>query len=95
MTDQSCAVNGCARVTAGLYYQSMRITIRVVPRSSKNQLLGPLPDGSFKVRLTAPPVDGKANEALIKLLSEYFDMPKSKIEIVRGAKGRNKVVEIT
>lgn len=71
----------------------MRFTIQVIPRSSQNKII-PLGDNSFKVKLTAAPVDGKANEALIQFLSEYFDVAKSKIRIVKGEKGRKKTVNI-
>ncbi len=71
----------------------MLIHIKVTPRSSKNEIL-PQTDGSYKIRLTVPPVDGKANEKIIELLSDYFDVAKSKVMIVRGEGSRNKVVEI-
>lgn len=48
----------------------------------------------LKVRLTAPPVDGAANEALIALLAEQLDVPKRQVTIVRGSTGRQKTVEI-
>ncbi|MFA6486111.1 MAG: DUF167 domain-containing protein [Candidatus Magasanikbacteria bacterium] len=69
------------------------ITIKVAPRASRNEVI-PQPDGSFRIRLTAAPVDGKANDALTKLLAEHFDTSKSKIKIVRGLTSKNKVVEI-
>ena len=72
----------------------MFIKIRVVPRSSKNEVLGEMADGTLKVKLTAPPVDNKANEALIKLLSEHLRIKKNKIKIARGMTGRNKMIEI-
>lgn len=72
----------------------MLFNIHVIPRASKNEII-PLGNDSFKVRLTAAPADGKANEALIKLLSDYFDVAKSNIRIVKGERGRNKVVEIS
>ncbi len=72
----------------------MKIKIRVLPRSSKNEVVGEMADGVLKVKLTAPPVDGKANESLINLLSEHFNKPKSKIKIAAGATSKNKTVEI-
>jgi len=51
-------------------------------------------DGSLKIRLTAPPVDGAANEALVKFLSETLSISKSKVEIVSGHTGRQKIVRI-
>ena len=71
-----------------------KLNIRVLPRSSKNEVVGQMADGTLKVKLTAPPVDGAANEALIELLAEYFDTSKQKIKIVRGMTNKNKVVEI-
>lgn len=71
-----------------------KINIRVLPRSSKNEVVGQMTDGVLKVKLTAPPVDGAANESLIELLAEYFDTSKQKIKIVRGMTSKNKIVEI-
>ena len=69
------------------------ISLKVVPRSSKNEPLKQ-EDGSYRVKLTAPPVDGAANEALIKFLSEEFNVPKSKISILKGETGRKKIIQI-
>lgn len=70
----------------------MRITVQVVPRSSKNSLAWE--QGVLKARLTAPPVDGAANEALIALLAERLGLPKRDIGVVHGATSRRKTVEI-
>jgi uncharacterized protein len=70
----------------------MRISVRVIPRSSKNVLQWD--EGSIRARLTAAPVDGAANAALIELLSKRLDLPRRNIEIVRGATGRQKIIEI-
>lgn len=72
----------------------MKIIVKVIPRSSKNEVVGHMPDGALKVKLTAPPVDGAANEALIELLSEYFKKPKSSFVIQKGASKRTKIIEI-
>lgn len=68
-----------------------QIHITVSPRSSKNELLL-LPDGTYKVKLTAAPIDGEANEALINFLSKEFDVAKSNIQIIKGERGKKKVV---
>jgi len=68
--------------------------IRVLPRSSRNEVVGELADGTLKVKLTAPPVDGKANEALVELLSDYYNVPKNKITIRKGLRSKSKIVEI-
>jgi uncharacterized protein (TIGR00251 family) len=70
----------------------MRISVRVIPRSSRNVL--EWDEGSIRARLTAAPVDGAANAALIELLSKRLDLPRRNIEIVRGATGRQKIIEI-
>lgn len=51
-------------------------------------------DGTLKIKLTSAPVDNKANESLIELLSGHFQIPKSQIKIVRGRTSKNKMIEI-
>jgi uncharacterized protein (TIGR00251 family) len=70
----------------------MRLTVRVIPRSRRNTL--EWEQGILKARLTAPPVDGAANDALIALLAEHLHLPRRSISIVQGAASRQKVVEI-
>ncbi len=70
------------------------LPIRVIPRAKKNEVVEILKDQTVKIRLTAPPVDNKANEELIKFLSDILDVPRSKFEIVAGATGRDKLVSI-
>ncbi len=70
------------------------LAIRVTPRASKNEIREILNDGTVRIRLTAPPVEGKANEALISFLADVLDVPRSKIEIVAGETGRDKLVSI-
>lgn len=70
------------------------LTIRVTPRAQRNEIVEVLSDNTVKIRLTAPPVEGKANKALIDFLADVLDVPKSKIEIVAGASGRDKLVSI-
>jgi uncharacterized protein (TIGR00251 family) len=70
------------------------LAIRVTPRASKNEISEILNDGTVRIRLTAPPVGGKANEALVVFLADILDVPRSKIEIVAGETGRDKLVSI-
>ena len=63
----------------------LNLNIKLIPRSSKNEIIGWQADGRLKIKITAPPVDGKANAALIEFLSKHFRVPKSTIEILRGA----------
>jgi uncharacterized protein len=69
------------------------ISIRVVPRSSRNEIVGE-ENGSLKIKLTAPPVEGKANKALRGLLAKRLGVPKGGLEIVAGEKSRTKTVRI-
>jgi hypothetical protein len=74
-------------------------TIKVIPRSSKNEV-SLAPDGALKVKLTAAPVDGAANTALIEILSDYLTktlnqkIKKTDIEIIKGMSSRVKIVRI-
>jgi hypothetical protein len=71
--------------------------VRVQPRASRTAITGVLGEGAdaaLKVALAAPPVEGKANEALVRFFAELFNVPSSAIEIVSGGQSRNKVVRV-
>jgi len=70
------------------------IAIRVTPRASDNKITEVLDDGTVKIHLAAPPVDNEANEQLITFLSDVLGIAKSRIEIVAGASGRDKLVSV-
>jgi len=70
------------------------LAIRVTPRASRNEIVEVLPDQTIKVRLTAPPVEGQANAALIEFLAKVLGVAKTRIEIVAGSSGRDKLVTI-
>lgn len=70
------------------------IAVRITPRASKNEIVEILNDGTIKIRLTAPPVEGKANAALLVFLAEVLDVNKSKLDIVAGLTGRDKLVTV-
>jgi len=72
----------------------MRIYVKVLPRSSRNSV-EKTAEGEYKVKLTAPPVDGEANVMLIKVLAEHLDVPKSTLVIIGGKSAKIKIVEIT
>ncbi len=63
------------------------------PKSSRNEIVGPYRDG-IKVKVTAPPVEGKANEALLRLLAKAWKIAPSQIEIIRGHQSREKILRI-
>ena len=69
------------------------IEVKVDPRSSKRGIVGVM-DNVLKVKLTAPPVDGAANEQLVELLAERYGVKKSNIIILRGETSRRKTVKI-
>jgi uncharacterized protein (TIGR00251 family) len=70
----------------------MRLEIKVIPGSSKELIKQE--GGLTKVYIHAQPVDGKANQALIKLLAKHYHVSPSSIEVIRGEKSRLKIVEI-
>ena len=67
--------------------------VQVVPRASRDRL-GPVHGDRLKVQLTAPPVDGAANEALVALLARALGRSRGDVQIVRGATGRRKTVRV-
>jgi uncharacterized protein len=68
--------------------------VRVQPRASRTELAGRHGD-ALKVRLTAPPVEGAANEALARFLAGRLDVPRSAVRLEAGATGRTKVLAVT
>ena len=67
--------------------------VRVVPRASKSEIVGEL-GGALKIKLKSLPVDGAANEELIKVLAKFFAVPKSAIEILKGHTSKLKQIKI-
>jgi len=70
------------------------LTLHVQPGAKRSELSG-LHGGALKVRLAAPPIDGRANEALLKYLAGLFDVPLRQVELKQGEQSRHKVVSIT
>ncbi len=73
---------------------SVLLSLHVQPRASKNELTG-IHDGALKLRLTTPPVDGKANKAVISFLSKKLKVPKASIALRSGLKNRRKQLRIS
>ncbi|GAF96277.1 unnamed protein product [marine sediment metagenome] len=69
------------------------IKIKIVPGSSKNKIIGAYND-ALKITIAAPPVEDKANKKCIAYLAKYFDVAKSKIEIISGQTSKNKLIKI-
>ena len=72
---------------------SLTLTIRVVPRASKSEIVGVV-EGSLKVRISAPPVDGAANEEVVKVLAKAFGVAKSSVSIISGGTSKTKRVRV-
>lgn len=72
----------------------MLLKLKVIPKSKENKIVGPMDNGVLKIKITAPAVDNKANEELIKFLSEEMKKKKSQIKIISGFTSREKTVEI-
>lgn len=74
--------------------EDLLLTLRIQPRASRDEIAGPYGD-ALKVRITAPPVDGKANAHLLRFLAGLFDVPASSVELISGETGRDKRVKIS
>lgn len=70
------------------------LAVRVTPRASRNEIVELLSDGTIKVRIAAPPADNEANEALIEFLSDILGVAKSRLDIVAGTSGRDKLITV-
>jgi uncharacterized protein (TIGR00251 family) len=73
--------------------EGITFTIRVLPRSSRSEIVG-LREDALKIKITAPPVEGLANEECIKFLARELRIPKSRISILSGHGGKKKVISI-
>lgn len=72
----------------------VRLRLRVQPRASREGVAG-VAGGAIRIRLTAPPVDGAANEALVRFLASRLEVSRSAVELVGGRSGRSKLVDVT
>lgn len=70
------------------------LTLRVTPRARKTEFAGVLEDGILRVRVAAPPVEGKANAELLSFLAKVLGVRKNRIEIVAGQRGLDKIVSV-
>jgi uncharacterized protein len=74
-------------------HSRMKINVHIKP-NARQESVTVREDGEYVVQVSAPPIEGKANERLIEILSKHFHRPKRAIEILRGTHGRHKIVEI-
>lgn len=77
---------------------SMKIHIKLIPGAKKQEIQCMWEDiywnKAYKVKISAKPIDGQANKALIEFLSQYFDISKTKINIIAGHKSRDKIIDV-
>lgn len=81
-------------VTENSSRSGVLLTVRVQPRASRDEVAGAI-EGALKIRLCAPAVENRANEALTEFLAAVLKVPKSSVRILSGERGRTKRVEIT
>ena len=82
-------INDCFKITGN----DIIVKVKIVPGSSKNKIIGAY-NNALKISIAAPPVEGKANKKCIAYLAKYFDVVKSKIEIISGQTSKNKLIKI-
>lgn len=71
----------------------MRIYVKVLPRSSRNEIKK-IGENEYRIKLTAPPVKGEANSLLIKILAKHFGVSKNSIQIIGGKTAKTKIIDI-
>jgi uncharacterized protein (TIGR00251 family) len=72
----------------------LKIRVKVKPRSKTEDVTKEMDGDVYVVRVKEPPVEGKANRAVLKLLAKHFEVPESRLRIVTGLSSKNKVVEV-
>jgi uncharacterized protein len=70
------------------------ITVKVIPRAKKTAVAGVMDDGTIKIKIAAPPVDGAANKALVEFLAEALGLPKNQVDIVAGETSERKLISL-
>ncbi len=73
---------------------SITLTLHIQPGAKRSEVAG-LHGEALKIRLAAPPIEGRANEALLRFVADSFDVPLRQVELLRGAQSRHKMVKIT
>jgi uncharacterized protein (TIGR00251 family) len=72
---------------------SITLTLHIQPGAKRSEVAG-LHGDALKVRLAAPPIEGRANEALLRFIADSFDVPLRQVELLRGAQSRQKMVRV-
>ena len=73
---------------------SITLTLHIQPGAKRSEVAG-LHGDALKIRLAAPPIEGRANEALLRFIADSFDVPLRQVELLRGAQSRHKMVKVT
>ena len=81
--------NWCTPAQGGI-----RITVQITPNAKKSEVIGVLED-ALKIKLHAQPIEGKANEALVRFLADMLDVPKSAVTITHGHTSKRKIIEVS
>jgi uncharacterized protein (TIGR00251 family) len=79
---------------AAIYMVLTRLSVRVQPRASSDGVLGFLEDGTLRIRVTAPPVDGAANTAVCKVLSKALGIRNAAVKVMHGKAAHRKIVQV-
>jgi uncharacterized protein (TIGR00251 family) len=77
----------------GAVPRGVRIFVQITPNAKKSEVVGVL-DDALKIKLQAQPIEGKANEALVRFLADMLDVPRSAVAITHGLTARRKTVEV-
>jgi uncharacterized protein (TIGR00251 family) len=83
-----------SKAWCGPVANGVRIFVQITPNAKKSEIIGVL-DDALKIKLQAQPIEGKANEALVRFLADLLNVPKSSVTITHGHTGRRKTIEIT
>ena len=75
------------------FYDIMKISV-VVKSNARTSKIEKTDDGCFKIWVKETPIEGKANEAVVKMLAEYFDVARSRVDIISGHTAKKKIIEI-
>lgn len=72
----------------------MKLSLRVQPGAKRSALLARLASGAYKVAVAAPPLEGRANEAVVELVSELLGIKRRQVTVARGTSSRSKLIEV-
>jgi uncharacterized protein (TIGR00251 family) len=80
-------------VSVSFYGLAMRFNLKVIPNASRSEVIIE-ENGDWKVKVQAPPEDGRANKAVIQLLAKHFKISKNRVKIIAGERSHQKIIEV-